>query len=102
MNLDDVFLEKEAIAADIKDQLRKSMAGYGYLISKFEKDFCLRHDWRNKGNRHKNTLTHIYTYTHIHIHTNTHTHSHNTHNTHIHIHAHTQTWLFGKAPLVGA
>ncbi|KAF5837926.1 band 7 family-domain-containing protein [Dunaliella salina] len=32
MNLDDVFLEKEQIASDIKEQLTKSMSEYGYLI----------------------------------------------------------------------
>ncbi len=32
MNLDDVFLEKEEIAKDIKDELTKSMSSYGYLI----------------------------------------------------------------------
>lgn len=32
MNLDDVFLEKEEIAKDIKEQLTKSMGSYGYLI----------------------------------------------------------------------
>lgn len=32
MNLDDVFIEKEEIARDIKDELTKSMTSYGYLI----------------------------------------------------------------------
>lgn len=32
MNLDDVFLEKEEIAKDIKNELTKSMGSYGYLI----------------------------------------------------------------------
>lgn len=32
MNLDDVFVEKEEIAKDIKDELTKSMGSYGYLI----------------------------------------------------------------------
>uniref|UniRef100_A0A6T8R3H4 Band 7 domain-containing protein n=1 Tax=Chlamydomonas leiostraca TaxID=1034604 RepID=A0A6T8R3H4_9CHLO len=32
MNLDDVFVEKEEIAKDIKEELTKSMSTYGYLI----------------------------------------------------------------------
>lgn len=32
MNLDDVFVEKEQIALDIKSELTKAMSGYGYLI----------------------------------------------------------------------
>ena len=32
MHLDDVFVEKEQIAGSIKEELTKSMSGYGYLI----------------------------------------------------------------------
>lgn len=32
MNLDDVFLQKEAIAMSIKEELTKSMTGFGYII----------------------------------------------------------------------
>lgn len=46
MNLDDVFLEKEAIAADIKEQLTKSMSTYGYLIIRkfWRRDVCSAHE----------------------------------------------------------
>jgi regulator of protease activity HflC (stomatin/prohibitin superfamily) len=32
MTLDEVFVEKEQIALEIKEQLTKSMSGYGFMI----------------------------------------------------------------------
>lgn len=34
MNLDDVFVSKEEIAIDVKEELTKSMAGFGFQIIK--------------------------------------------------------------------